>query len=149
MMDLQQGECRVVGLGGVTLIHTGQNHPGAAPPEALLGSGLIEVAGQRGGHVHQYQNGESFPLSKLGALHLPGGGEGIPERVWRQAYQAAHQVEQPTATSPSPEVLALVEARQAARKGKDWAESDRLRDQIQALGWTVQDTKDGPELSKA
>lgn len=149
IMDLQQGECRVVGLGGVTLIHTGQNHPGSALPEMLRGSGLIEVADQRGGHVHQYQNGESFPLSKLGALHLPGAGEGIPERVWHQANRAVRRLEKPASDSPSPEVLALVEARQAARQAKDWAESDRLRDQIQALGWMIKDTKDGPELSKA
>jgi cysteinyl-tRNA synthetase len=45
------------------------------------------------------------------------------------------------------EVLALVEERQQARKAKDWAGSDRLRDRIAELGWTVKDTKDGPKLS--
>ncbi len=44
-------------------------------------------------------------------------------------------------------VRALVEARAAARAAKDWAESDRLRGEIAALGWTVKDTKDGPRLS--
>ena len=44
-------------------------------------------------------------------------------------------------------VKALVEARAAARAAKDWAESDRLRGEIAALGWTVKDTKDGPRLS--
>ena len=44
-------------------------------------------------------------------------------------------------------VKALVEARAAARAAKDWAESDRLRGEIAALGWTVQDPKDGPRLS--
>lgn len=149
IMDLQQGVCRVAGIGGVTLIHTGQNHPGAAPPEALLGSGLSEVAGQRGGHVHQYQNGESFSLSKLGALHLPEGGEGIPERVWRTALDASRFSETAGDEAPPPQVQALVEARQAARQRKDWSESDRLRNQIQALGWEVKDTRNGPEVSKA
>ena len=46
-----------------------------------------------------------------------------------------------------PEVLALVEQRQQARAAKDWAESDRLRGEIAALGWIVKDTKDGPKLS--
>jgi cysteinyl-tRNA synthetase len=45
------------------------------------------------------------------------------------------------------EVSALVEQRQAARAGKNWAESDRLRDEIAARGWVVKDTKDGPKLS--
>ena len=45
------------------------------------------------------------------------------------------------------EVLALVEQRQQVRAAKGWAESDRLRDEIAALGWVVKDTKDGPKLS--
>ena len=45
------------------------------------------------------------------------------------------------------EVLALVEQRQQVRAAKGWAESDRLRDEIAALGWLVKDTKDGPKLS--
>jgi cysteinyl-tRNA synthetase len=51
-----------------------------------------------------------------------------------------------TSTAPA-EVLALVEKRQQARAAKDWAGSDRLRDEIAALGWNVKDTKDGPKLS--
>ncbi len=45
------------------------------------------------------------------------------------------------------EVKALVEQRQQARAAKNWAESDRLRDEIARLGWTVKDTKDGPKLT--
>ncbi len=44
-------------------------------------------------------------------------------------------------------VLALVEQRQTARAAKDWPGSDRLRDEIAALGWVVKDTKDGPKLT--
>ena len=51
------------------------------------------------------------------------------------------------AHNPSPEALALVEQRQIARTNKQWAESDRLRDAIAALGWIVKDTKDGPKLT--
>ena len=45
------------------------------------------------------------------------------------------------------EVTALVEQRQRARADQQWAESDRLRDAIAALGWIVKDTKDGPKLT--
>jgi len=48
--------------------------------------------------------------------------------------------------SPPPEVLALLEERKTARAQKDFAASDRLRDQISALGWTVQDSKEGQKL---
>lgn len=46
------------------------------------------------------------------------------------------------------EVLALVEERQSARTAKDWARSDVLRDAIAGHGWTVKDTKQGPQLTK-
>jgi cysteinyl-tRNA synthetase len=46
------------------------------------------------------------------------------------------------------EVLALVEERQAARAAKDWVRSDVLRDAITAHGWTVKDTKQGPQVAK-
>jgi len=49
---------------------------------------------------------------------------------------------------PSEAVIALVEQRVLARANKNWAESDKLRDQITALGWTVQDSKDGYKLVK-
>ena len=48
---------------------------------------------------------------------------------------------------PPAAVLALVEQREAARKAKNWAESDRLRDEIAQLAWVVKDTKDGPKLT--
>jgi cysteinyl-tRNA synthetase len=41
------------------------------------------------------------------------------------------------------EVQALAEQRAAARKAKDWAESDRLRDAIKALGYAVEDVPGG------
>ncbi len=51
------------------------------------------------------------------------------------------------ATNIPAAVSALVEKRQQARADKDWKASDRLRDEIAALGWIVKDTKDGPKLS--
>ena len=46
------------------------------------------------------------------------------------------------------EVKELLDARAEARKSKNWAESDRLRDEIAALGWTVKDSRDGQSLEK-
>jgi cysteinyl-tRNA synthetase len=42
------------------------------------------------------------------------------------------------------EVVALAERRREAREGKDFAEADRLRDEIAAAGWTVRDVADAP-----
>ncbi len=46
------------------------------------------------------------------------------------------------------EVLDLVEQRAAARKAKDFAEADRLRDAIAALGYSVRETRQGVEIKK-
>ncbi len=50
--------------------------------------------------------------------------------------------------APPPEVEALLARRQEARAAKNWAESDRLRDEIAALGWLVKDSRDGQSCSK-
>ncbi len=44
---------------------------------------------------------------------------------------------------------ALIEARAKARAEKNWAESDRLRDEITALGYVLKDTKQGQQVTKA
>ena len=46
------------------------------------------------------------------------------------------------------EVMALVEQRAAAKKAKDWVTADALRAQIGAMGWAVEDTPQGPKVSK-
>ena len=46
------------------------------------------------------------------------------------------------------EIQALLDQRAEARKAKNWAESDRLRDAIAAAGWIVKDSKDGQSVTK-
>ncbi|MEM5814472.1 MAG: cysteine--tRNA ligase [Candidatus Aenigmatarchaeota archaeon] len=48
-----------------------------------------------------------------------------------------------------PEVKKLAQEREAARKKKDWATSDKLRNAIKDLGWIVEDTLTGFRLRKA
>jgi cysteinyl-tRNA synthetase len=50
------------------------------------------------------------------------------------------------AASATTEVLSLLEERQKARSERNWARSDEIRDAIALLGWTVKDTKQGPQL---
>ncbi len=47
------------------------------------------------------------------------------------------------------EVHRLAAARKAAREAKNWPESDRLRDEIQKLGYTVKDTREGMQILKS
>jgi cysteinyl-tRNA synthetase len=53
------------------------------------------------------------------------------------------------AVSAPDEIHTLAKARLEARKNKDWARSDELREQISAQGWAVKDSKDGYELEPA
>ncbi len=49
---------------------------------------------------------------------------------------------------PEADILALLEQRQAARKARQWSESDRIRDELDRRGWIIQDTPTGPKLKR-
>lgn len=53
----------------------------------------------------------------------------------------------PEAEAPA-EILALLEARQVARKAKDFKRADAIRDELKAKGWTIEDTPKGPKPKK-
>ncbi len=46
------------------------------------------------------------------------------------------------------EALSLLDERQAARKAKDFARADRIRDALNGMGFAVEDTPGGPKLKK-
>ncbi len=46
----------------------------------------------------------------------------------------------------SEEAMQLVKARDAARAARNWSESDRLREQLKAMGFEVRDTPQGTQL---
>jgi len=47
-----------------------------------------------------------------------------------------------------PEALAILEERRLAREAKDWVKSDRLREELKAMGFAVKDTKGGYEVTR-
>ena len=48
-----------------------------------------------------------------------------------------------------PEVAALVDSRNQARRDKNWAEADRLRGELLARGWVLEDSADGTVARRA
>ena len=56
--------------------------------------------------------------------------------------EAATEVQAPA------EIQALLEARQAARRAKDFQRADAIRDELKAKGWVIEDTPKGPKLKK-
>src|SRR5574341_178980 len=108
-------------------------------------NGVSSVSLVRDCGPKMHPSGARFPISELGSLTIPDPLErGIRLDVWEMAVNAPPLKED----GPSEEVLALLELREQARLSKNWAESDRLREQIAALGWTVQDTKEGQKLAR-
>ena len=119
IMDFESGQCEVSGVSSVSLV--------------------------REGNPEMFPSGSKFPLNALGEFQIPEPLEkDIPAHVWEMCVNASP----PKADGPSEEVIALVEQRLLARANKNWTESDALREQITALGWTVQDSKDGYKLVK-
>jgi hypothetical protein len=110
-------------------------------------SGVSSVSVLKSNGMDIHPAGVKFGLSELGQFTPPTPIEqGIHPDVWEMVIHAA-KVEAKE-DSPPPEVLSLLEERKTARAQKDFAASDRLRDQISALGWTVQDSKEGQKLVK-
>jgi len=56
---------------------------------------------------------------------------------------------EPAGDGPDSAALDLLAQRETAREAKDWAEADRIRDDLLAMGWTVRDGDNGPELVQA
>ncbi len=56
-------------------------------------------------------------------------------------------LEKPTAVIGD-DVQALLDARATARAGKEWAESDLIRDELREMGWEVRDSADGQKVKR-
>jgi hypothetical protein len=109
-------------------------------------SGVSSVSVLKSNGMDIHPAGAKFPLSELGQFQPPAHLEqGIRLDAWDMVTKAATAEED---DSPPAEILAMLEQRKTAREKKDFAESDRLRDQISALGWSVQDSKEGQKLVK-
>ena len=123
IMDFAKATCQVVGVSSVSLVR-------ACDPKI-------------------YPSGTSFPLAEIGLIHEPAiPSQGISEAAWEMTIHGP-ETENPGSDAPPPEILALAEARLAARARKDWAASDDLRRQITTLGWTIQDTPQGWNLVRS
>lgn len=118
LLDFEKNECTVSGVSSVSLVRE-------CDPEI-------------------YAAGKVFPLNELGNFKLPALEDGISPA----ALELIHGAKRVDDESPDADVLSLLEARQQARASKDWAASDRIRNEIAARGWVVTDTADGQTVKR-
>jgi hypothetical protein len=119
IMDFESGMCEISGVSSVSLV-----------------SDCDPV---------MHPSGIKFPLSEIGNIKPPDPIEsGISAQAWDMVMNAPPLDDD----KPSDEVIALAEERLAARANKNWAESDKLRDEITKLGWAIQDSKEGYNLAR-
>jgi len=117
IMDFESGMCEISGVSSVSLVRE-------CDPK-------------------MFPSGSKFALTELGDIHIPDPIENnIPAQVWDMVVNAPPLDDD----APPENIVALAEQRLQARANKNWAESDKLRDEIYALGWAVQDNKDGYKL---
>ena len=116
ILDFESGTCEVSGVSSISLI--------------------------RDCNPEMYPSGSKFSLKELGEFRIPEPLEkDIPSHVWNMVCNAPLLED-----SPSDEVIVLAKKRLEARANKNWEESDQLRAEIAALGWLVQDSKEGYKL---
>lgn len=86
-------------------------------------------------------------LDKQGAVASPGlKGAGA---MLRRLGEALGLFWMPAVVEEVPaDIQALVDQRQAARAARDWKESDRLRDELAAKGWSIEDGRDGVRVRR-
>lgn len=123
VMDFGAGWCRVIGQGSVHLL-TGGDETGI------------------------YSRNETFKISELGDFYLP---QDIPAGQARELIEKhlVETAEQYAQTEQVPDfVQLLVAERETARHNREWQRSDELRAEIEASGWQVSDTPDGPVVGK-
>ncbi|MGE4490016.1 MAG: cysteine--tRNA ligase [Kiritimatiellales bacterium] len=100
----------------------------------------LNIAGALGALFDGVHEGnKNFPMSGNVALAV--------SNLWKKLDTVLGFLEPPAVEAPA-EIVEMANARVAAKKAKNFAEADRLRDAIAAAGWIVQDTPTGPKLKK-
>jgi cysteinyl-tRNA synthetase len=113
-------------------------------PEAM--AALFDVAGQAGREI----SARPEAAGEFGSL-----AEAMEEVMTIFGFDLARELSTEVegvrirySEDPDEQVLKLAAARETERREKDWAVADRLRDELYAEGWSVEDTSEGPILRR-
>jgi cysteinyl-tRNA synthetase len=113
-------------------------------PEAI--AAVFEVAGRAGQEISTDFNAADGFSSLAEALRevLTVFGFDLPEELSTEVDGVRVRYSE----EPGEDVLRRVIGREEARRQKDYASADRLRDELGAEGWLVEDTPEGPVLNR-
>jgi len=142
LVDMLPTDLTIVGIDERTALVV---EPAAESCHVMGNSNVTLV---QGGQERVFLSGQSFDIHELGPFHTPSDlRAGIPHQVWDRVVTAQAKAErQDSGPSPPPEAVSLLEERSVARARKDWSVADALRSKIEAMGWTILDTPEGPRL---
>jgi cysteinyl-tRNA synthetase len=70
------------------------------------------------------------------------------DNVFALDFEKAQQKPAAGEAELEPEIKEMVDRRQQARKDKNWKLADEIRDQLSAMGYQLEDTPQGPKVSK-
>jgi hypothetical protein len=108
--------------------------------------GVSSVTLLQGCNPEIFPAGTEFSFDELGKFRKPETLQtGISKRAWKMIKNALPASNLDYAPA---DVIRMAEKRQEARQKQDWALADFLRQQINALGWSVQDTPDRQKIVK-
>ena len=82
-------------------------------------------------------------IAELHALDRPGAQNELGQSLRALGFTGRLESPHAHASIDGTAVNALIAARLEARKAKNWAESDRIRDELAAMGIAIKDNKDG------
>ncbi|MBI2847323.1 MAG: hypothetical protein HYX82_05515 [Chloroflexi bacterium] len=109
----------------------------------VMGRGSVAIL-RRGEEQRTFHTG-TLGLAALGDFQMVGPETGIPPDLSERVLLAQEHISTEITPEPPPEVLLLVQMREAARAHHNWAAADDLRNRIAELGWQINDTKAGPQ----
>ncbi len=126
--------------------------PGGTLGEAVAGARRLFAESMEDDFNSARAIGHLFDLAREVNRALDGGA-GQEGRLAARALYDLGQVlglfwKPPAGETWEPEVLALVEARERARKSRDWVQADEVRARLLERGVSVEDSAQGPKLKR-
>jgi hypothetical protein len=109
---------------------------------AVEGIGAITIL--RDGREKLFPAGSDFPLEEIGEYSIPSEPFGVEKAVWEDV--ATRRADRETEPLPPQAVKELQLERERLREDGKYEEADRIRKEMEGLGWGVMDTPRGAIL---